>query len=128
MTFNDVINLKNYYTLSEATAHRKYLWERVEPLIDNLRQDLFDIYDIDESIFIINSFFDKQLYETSSVELVIDVDKTSLEQMVEDGFFQKHESDDIALYVRCIEENRFYIFNGSFLKETEISIDIKERL
>ena len=72
MNFQEV---KNYFhTLNEAKNFRSQLWKKNNIIIENLTEKLYDDFDIEESVFIINDFFNKDIYSLDKIDVLIKLD------------------------------------------------------
>ncbi len=120
-------DLKNYYnTINEAKQFRQKLWEKNSNILNQLKQDLFDEFSIEENIFIINEFFDKSIFNLSNMSVLLELSKDEFEQVVDSGIIPKYKTDDIDFYIHIIDEGISYHYNGMFFKKQPVSIDIKK--
>jgi len=125
MNFNDVIDSKNYFTLSEAKLFRQNIWKSIDVILKQLNQELFDELSIEESISITNDFLDKNIYSINKVDVVVSLTKEQFEHFIDQDIISKYISDNINYYVYILDENIYYNYNDFFFKEKKLEIDIK---
>ncbi len=127
MNFNQVVSLKNYFnTLNEAIQFRTTLWEKNITNLELLEQELFDNFDIEDSIFIINEFFNKNNFSLDVIDVLLEVTKSQFENMIDEQTIQKFNNDGTCYHIYIKDEDRFYTFNDNFFKEGTIDLDIKK--
>jgi len=122
MNFKSLKTANYISSINEAKNFRP-IWNKISSIIENLNQELFDYFDIEESTFLINDFFNKDIYSLDKVDILIKLNYPKFEELVESKFFKKYENDNIN-YHFCVENN-FYIYNGFFKKEN-IIIEIEK--
>lgn len=126
MNFEETLEIKEYFSsLNEAIDFRKPLWEKNVKHIEDISDFLFDNYDIEDSIFIINEFFDRNVYSTEKIDVLIELSKFEFEELLENKVIDRFQSDDIQYHVYVKDEKRTYSFNN-FFKESNLKIDVKQ--
>lgn len=127
MKFQKTLNKEYFDSLQESLiiANRKKLWENNKQKLDYLREQLFDLYDI-ETIFVINEFLEKNIYNINKIPILIETNKNNFEDIVESCFVQNIVSDfDFYFLV----EDILYFFDKDWReveKEIEKQVSINE--
>lgn len=122
MNFQEV---KNYFhTLNEAKNFRSQLWKKNNIIIENLTEKLYDDFDIEESVFIINDFFNKDIYSLDKIDVLIKLDDNKFEELVESKIMAEYITDDINFHFKV--GDKFYLYNNYFFKKENINLNIIE--
>lgn len=122
MNFNDSIEKNYFHTLNEAKNFRSQMWNKNNIIIENLIEKLYDDFDIDENIFVINDFFNKNIYSLNKIDILIKLDNNKFEELAESKIMIEYETDDINFHFMV--EDKFYIFNNSFFKKENLVLDM----
>lgn len=123
-----ILQEKRYYnSLDEAILNRARLWNATRSTISSLSQKLFDDLDIENSIFIINEFFNKDLYSINSIDVLVELSQEQLESVVDLKILEQHRQDNINYYIYVQESNRYYVYKD-FLKEEKFDVNIKRNI
>jgi hypothetical protein len=129
MEFNESLDVKTYFqTLTEAKDFRVTLWENIDNRISRLKQKLFDDFSIEESIYIINDFFDTSIYSLKKADVILELNKNEMEEVLEGKIIQMFEHDAINYFIHNVDENRFFKFKDGYFKEMDLKVEIKEKL
>ena len=127
MKFNNAKDYKTYFqTLNEAKSFRPNLWNKVESCLESLEQDLFDDFNIEDSIYIMNNFFDKSIYSLNNVDVILELNNADVEEVFEAKSIQAHEHNNITYHIYDKDSNRFYTFKDNYFKEESLVIDVKK--
>lgn len=127
MEFEKVKKLKEYYTLQEAISNRNSFWSKNVKVLYALSDRLFDDYDVEENIYIINEFFDKNKYNIDKVDVLLEFKKYEFEKFIDDKVLEEYKSDGIQYHIYIRDEDMFYMYDD-FYKKEELIIDKKEKL
>ena len=122
MNFNDSIEKNYFHTLNEAKTFRPQVWKKSSVIIEKLINELYDNFDIEESVFVINDFFDKNIYSLNKIDVLVKLDKNKFEELVESKIIEKYQADDINFHFMV--EDVFYVFNVSFFKKESLNLDM----
>jgi len=122
MNFNDSIEKNYFHTLNEAKTFRPQVWKKSSVIIEKLINELYDNFDIEESVFVINDFFDKNIYSLNKIDVLVKLDKNKFEELVESKIMTEYEHDNINFHF--VVENVFYVFNNSFFKKENLSLNM----
>lgn len=122
MKFND---LKNYYpTLNEALkdSRRKSLFVSKQNKLLELKEKLFDVYDV-EDIYIIDDFFDKSIFSINKLPIYCEMSQQSF-----DAFVEQKEIygliEDFSLYIHT--PNHLFYLKNELWNTTSDKINKKE--
>ncbi len=122
MNFNNSIEKNYFHTLNEAKSFRPQIWKKNNIIIEKLIDDLYDNFDIEESVFIINDFFNKDIYSLDKIDILIKLDNNKFEELIESKIIEKYQADDINFHFMV--EDVFYVFNDSFFKKESLNLDM----
>lgn len=119
MNFRTTTEHQTYYSLSDVLKEdysKARLWTRNEDDIYELKQTLFDLYDV-ENIYIINEFFDKFHY-IETIPILFEIDEHSFEELAETQFSLLN-NQSIDYYI--LAGNILYHYTEHSLKEQDMS-------
>lgn len=122
MNFNNSIEKNYFHTLNEAKNFRPQVWKKNDVIIEKFADDLYDNFDIEESIFVINDFFDKDIYSLDKIDILVKLDNGKFEELIESKIMAEYQTDNINFHFMV--EDIFYIFNNSFFKKENLNLDI----
>ena len=123
MTFSDS-KLHYFPTLKETLEFRKDIVGQTSDSLATLKDDLFINFNI-ENIFAINEFFDPETPYLSYISILIEVNKSQLEDMLESNFFNKQDNS-IKLIISYNDE--IYDYKDDFLHKITKEILCKREL
>jgi hypothetical protein len=123
MTFSDS-KLHYFPTLKETLEFRKDIVGQTSDSLATLKDDLFINFNI-ENIFAINEFFDPETPYLSYIPILIEVNKSQLEDMLESNFFNKQDNS-IKLIISYNDE--IYDYKDDFLHKITKEILCKREL
>lgn len=129
MNFNNVLSTKEYFqNLNEAKDFRPAIWERNEKHLKKLEQVLFDEFTVEESISIINNFLDKSVYNLENIDIMIELNNSEFENVIESKIIPMFENDDIIYHVRNTTRNKMFTLKDGYFKEQDFEIKRKENI
>lgn len=116
MKFKEAKN--NYYKsiqeILEEDIPRNKLWNKNAFIIKKLQQDLFDDFDV-EKVNLIGDFINKEVLYTDRIDLLIEVEKGSFEELVDNKFMEDYDLSDLKIY-STVKDN-MYVFDGKTWRE-----------
>ena len=92
MIFNELQNKKEYYnSLNELKNNhpRNMILKENKVIVDELKQLMFDKYNV-EDIYLYGDILEKNKYNVDALDLLIYIDKTEFEKMVDDFFLEDY--------------------------------------
>lgn len=116
MNFNNVLETKEYFqTLDEAKDFRPTLWSIINNKVEMIKEELFDEFSMEECIFIIDNFFDKNIYHLDEADIVIVAkNRYELEQLVESKFIEKYTHDAVRYYILEEDSKKLLFYYDHF--------------
>lgn len=121
MKIDEVINKKSYFnSLEEAKEFRPSLWNNVSDIISKLKEDMFDYIHIDNNIFIMNEFFNRDIYKLEKVDLLIKLSREDLEVFMENKIIDDVDTSHLNIFIDLLKEEASYEYVDGFFKSTVI--------